>query len=182
MQPCGRPSLGRFCSQRNWIAEDLVTFTEFWWFTDQLSIDDMRIIVSRKYMPFSSLVLIVGTGFKGSWQKMLFLERRNLQLEGRSARGTGSNFSYFLLSCGLCFLFIAVVAHYLFPCFAGSHGLLSLHTKLFSASSFFLKRGVYSISVLLCFGNVRWADRDALFLQGSKEGPDWSGRAETDCF
>lgn len=41
----------------------------------------MRIIVSRKYMPFSSLVLIVGTGFKGSWQKMLFLERRNLQLK-----------------------------------------------------------------------------------------------------
>lgn len=41
----------------------------------------MRIIVSRKYTYFSSSVLMVGTGFKGSQSKVLFLEKGNLQLK-----------------------------------------------------------------------------------------------------
>lgn len=50
IEPFGRPSFGRFCSQRSWIGEHLLTFTELWWLSVYLSLGggEVRITVSRK--------------------------------------------------------------------------------------------------------------------------------------
>lgn len=63
----------------------------------------MRIIVSRKYMPFSSSVLMIGTDFKGSEPKVFFLEKGNLQLKVGQLEEQEAAFLSSLLPVGSAF-------------------------------------------------------------------------------
>lgn len=144
----------------------------------------MRIIVSRKYTSLSGSVMMVGTGFKGPLPNVLFLEKGNLQLKVGQPEEQEAGFlsTLFPVDC-VFFFFIALVAYSLFPWFPSSPGLFPLHTKLFSATSFFLKRAIIcSITVLLGFDRTWWPGRVVLLFQGSKERGNWAGREETDCF
>lgn len=111
-------------------------------------------MVSRKYLSFFSSVLMVGTGFKGSWPNTLFLERGDA--ESQSARGAGSSFSLFPLSCGLCSLILTLIAQNISPCFQGSPGLFSLHTKLFLLPFLFSWREVIYVPSQFCCALTVW--------------------------